>query len=333
MLKVGIVGSGFGLYGLLPAFNSTKKCKVVSICGKKTERLTSYCRKIGLKNIYTDWRVMLDNENLDAVAVAVIPGAQYEIAKEAISKGINIFAEKPLALNYKQAYELFILAEKKKIIHMIDFIFPEIDAWQKVKQMLDKNAFGKLEHVSVNWDFESYDIRNNISSWKTNVKEGGGALSFYFSHSLYYLEYYAGEILDVKSIFSYSKESINGGETGVDLLLNFKNRVSGYAHICCNSKGLQRHQLIFQCEKGLIILGNENSMADNFYIKTYNQKGIGGVGSFKSANNEENLDERVKIVKKLSSRFVNSCLSNKQAMPSFKEGARVQKLIEIIRSK
>ena len=53
---MGIIGSGFGLYGLLPAFNSIKKCQVVSMCGKKTDRLVNYCKGIGLNNIYTDWK-------------------------------------------------------------------------------------------------------------------------------------------------------------------------------------------------------------------------------------------------------------------------------------
>ena len=64
MVKVGIIGSGFGLYGLLPAFNSTKDCKVVSICGSKTQRLVNYCQSIGLKKIYTDWQTMLREEKL-----------------------------------------------------------------------------------------------------------------------------------------------------------------------------------------------------------------------------------------------------------------------------
>ena len=84
ILRIGIIGSGFGLYGLLPAFNGLDNCRVVCICGKKTDRLANYCQSIGLKKIYSDWRDMLDNEELDAVAVAVIPAVQYEIAKVAI---------------------------------------------------------------------------------------------------------------------------------------------------------------------------------------------------------------------------------------------------------
>lgn len=332
MLRVGIIGSGFGLYGLLPAFNSIKNCKVVSICGKKTKRLLAYCHSIGLKNIYTDWRQMLKVEHLDTLAIAVTPNAQYEIAKIAIKKGLNIFAEKPMATNYKQAKELLKLATRKKIKHAIDFIYPEIEEWKKVKQLIDKKAFGKLKHISVNWDFLSYDIKNKISSWKTNIAEGGGALSFFFSHSLYYLEYYAGEIIDIKSLLTYSKQSLNGGEVGVDLLLKFKNGIGGYAHLCCNSEHLDRHQLIFQCENGTIILENENGITRNFIINilTNNKRRQLFIKKEEVAKKYE--DERVVIVKRLAAKFVESCIHHIQITPSFKEGVRVQELVEKVRA-
>lgn len=331
MIKVGIVGSGFGLYGLLPAFNYTPGCKVVAICGRKTERLVNYCQSIGLKKIYTDWQNMLDEEELDALAIAVTPNAQYEIAKVAIEKNLHIFAEKPLAATLTQSRELLRLATRKKITHAIDFIFPEIEAWKKVKQLIDKKMYGKLEQIDLKWDFLSYDIKNRISSWKTDVALGGGALSFYFSHCLYYLEYFAGKILSFKSSLFYSKESMNRGEVGLELILKFKNNITGQAHFSCNNRDLYKHQLIFRCENGSIILENEKSITSNFIIKIYMKNNIKRMPVPKETiiNNE---DERVRLVKKIAARFIDACIHRKQITPSFKEGIRVQELIEMIRT-
>lgn len=330
MVNVGIIGSGFGLYGLLPAFNSTPECKVTSICGEKTERLVKYCQSIGLTNIYTNWQEMLDKEKLDAVAIAVTPSAQYEIAKVAIKNGLHIFAEKPLAANYKQTKELLDLAKKQKIVHTVDFVFPEVGEWKKVKELLDKKIYGKLKQIHSSWDFLSYDIKNKISSWKTDVKEGGGVLSFYFSHCLYYLEYFAGEISNFRSLLSYSKESINGGETGVDLLLKFKQGVTGSAHLSCNTPGLNKHKIVFICERGTIILANENRITSNFTIeiRTENKTEQLSIPKDKITDNE---DERVTEIKKLATRFINSIIHKETIIPSFKEGVRVQELIEEIR--
>jgi predicted dehydrogenase len=331
MLKIGIIGSGFGLYGLLPAFNSIKNCQVVCICGERTGRLEKYCASIGLKNIYTNWEDMLKNEELDAVALAVPPGVQYTIAKVAIKKGLHVFAEKPLAANLKQAKELFELAKKEKIVTTVDFIFPEIEQWQKVKQLLNKEIYGKLKNISVAWDFLSYDIKNKISSWKTESKNGGGALSFYFPHSLYYMEYFGGEILSLKSQFGYSAESKNGAEVSVDLLLKFKNGILGQAHIRCNNPYLNCHQLVFVCERAVIVLENKNSHTENFSVKIFSRGQIKHLSESKPRASDKNEDERVKYVKKIATKFVAGCLKNSQVTPSFKEGLRVQELVEKIR--
>jgi predicted dehydrogenase len=330
MVRIGIIGSGFGLYGLLPAFNRTPGCKVAAICGKKSERLLKYCESIGLKNIYTDWQEMLESENLDAVAIAVVPSAQYTIAKAAIKKGLNIFAEKPLAANLKQAKELNQLAKKYKSTTAVDFIFPEIAEWQKVKSLLEAGTYGKLKRIFIEWDFESYDIKNKIASWKTDNRLGGGALAFYFSHSLNYLEYFAGKIIDVKSLLLHSPKSLSGGEVGADVLIKFKKGVTGYAHISANSKGLNNHQLQFICEHGAIILENTKDITKSFSITVVSKGRESGVKVAKQRR-IKNEDERVQEVKKIALRFIKACAQKKQMVPSFVQGLRAQELLAQIK--
>ena len=329
-MKVGIIGSGFGLYGLLPAFNAVPDVKVTAICGKKSERLLSYCESIGLTKIYSDWEEMLEKEQLDAIAIAVIPSAQYAIVKVAIKKGIHIFAEKPLTAKYEEAKELLTLATKKRITTMVDFIFPEIEEWERAKELLDTKVYGELKHISVHWDFLSYDIKNKIASWKTDAKEGGGALSFYGSHTLHYLEYFGGPVKSIASTFTYSKESKNGAETGVDMVVTFKNKITGQVHVSCNTVGLTQHKLVFFCEKGTLILESESGVTEHFTLTACTETKKKSI-AVKKMKNKKNEDERVRTVKKLATRFIQGAKNGTRVTPSFKDGARVQELIEKIR--
>jgi len=206
--KVAIVGSGFGMYGLLPSFTNVKGCKVISICGKDSERMQKYCKKLSL-NRYSDWRKMLQKEKPDAVAIAVIPKHQYEIAKYALENEIAVFAEKPLTATVHNSSELNKLAQKKSLPNMLDFIFPEIPEWYAAKKAIENGLIGKILNINVDWKFLSYDLRNRIKSWKTDVGQGGGALSFYFSHTFYYLEYFLGRIKSIQCSFSSSERSLN----------------------------------------------------------------------------------------------------------------------------
>ena len=328
MLRIGIIGSGFGVIGLLPAFDSILGCKVVAICAKKSEPLTRYSARTGMTRVYTDWKLLLESEDLDAIALAVVPNAQYEIAKVAISKGLHVFAEKPLAANITEARELLALAKKKKITHAIDFLFPEIPEWKKVKTLLDDETYGKLTHVAVNWDWLSGNIKHHQANWKTSRKEGGGALSFYFSHGLYYLEHFAGKIKEHKSVMTYTPLS-RDGEAGVDMVLRFATGVVGNVHVSSHSPGLTRHQLKFQCERGVIVLENTNAIVDNFVIKIYSQSGIKQL-SVKKGKGIKGDDERVRIIRVVAKRFVEACRKGTQMSPSFVDAVRVHELIEKI---
>ncbi len=331
-LRIGIIGSGFGLYGLLPSFNSLNNCQVVCMCGKKTERLVKYCSSIGLKNIYTNWQKMLKSEKLDAVAVAVTPSAQHGIVKTALNLGIHVFAEKPLALNLSQAKELYELAKKKRLTNAVDFIFPEIDEWQKAKEIIDSQVYGKLISISADWDFLSYDIKNGLKYWKTDSAKGGGALAYYFSHVLYYLEYFAGEIVQLKNLLSHSKESKNGGEVGVDSLLKFKKGVIGRAHLSCNNHIQNRHILVFICEKGQIVLENQGTYTQNFSLKVYWHGKVKKLLVRQSDISKSGEDERVRVIKKIARRFITACQKKQTIVPSFHQGLRVQELIEQIKN-
>ncbi|MEK7480181.1 MAG: Gfo/Idh/MocA family oxidoreductase [Patescibacteria group bacterium] len=314
MLNIGIVGGGFGKIGLKPAFDSIRGCRVVGVCAGRS-----------------DWRTFLERNDLDAVALAVPPHVQYQIAKAAIRKGLHVFAEKPLAANLKEAKELCALAKKKRVTHGIDFMFPEIAEWQKVKELLDKKRYGALEHVSVEWDWMSGDLKYGRKTWKTSVRDGGGALSFYFSHGLHYLEHFAGKIQDARASFTYSPKSLNGGEVGLDMLLKFKGGATGDVHVSCNTPKLVRHRLTFVCERGAIVLDGKNTITDKFTVTVSGKAGTHRVRVRKDTG-RKGEDERVRSVKKLAERFVNACVAKKQTTPSFADGVRVQELIERIRA-
>ena len=331
--KVAIVGSGFGMYGLLPAFSRIKGCKVVSICGKNSERMLNYCKKLGL-NRYTDWREMLQKEKPDAVAIAVIPSHQYEITRYALENGMAVFAEKPLTTSFDTSLELNKLAKKKRMPNMLDFLFPEIPEWHAAKKAIENGLIGEILKVNVDWTFLSYDLMNHIKSWKTDVKQGGGALSFYFSHVFYYLEYFLGRIKNIECNFSSSEKSLNKGETGIDMTISFENGCVGNAHMDISNADQQKHKVEFHAEGKTIILQNFNSnFVDNFELILNTSKGIEKIkpDMLLDSSYDESEDPRVKVIKPIAERFINWCNTGNTAKPDFEDGLRVQELIKMAR--
>ena len=331
--KVAIVGSGFGMYGLLPAFSRIKECKVVSICGKNSEMMLNNCKKLGL-NRYTDWKEMLQKEKPDAVAIAVIPSHQYEIAIYALENGMAVFAEKPLTTSFDTSLELNKLAKKKRLPNMLDFLFPEIPEWHAAKKAIENGLIGEILKVNVDWTFLSYDLMNHIKSWKTDVKQGGGALSFYFSHVFYYLEYFLGRIKNIECNFSSSEKSLNKGETGTDMTISFENGCVGNVHMDISNTDQQKHKVEFHAEGKTMILQNfDSNFVDNFELILNTSKGIEKIkpDMLLDSSYDESEDPRVKVIKPIAERFINWCNTGNTAKPDFEDGLRVQELIKMAR--
>jgi len=328
VVNIAVIGSGFGMYGLLPAFCKINDCNVVSICGQNSDRMKRYCKKYDVRH-YEDWKKMIDEERLDAIAIAVVPKYQYEIAKYALEKNIGVFAEKPLTTSFETSYELNFIATEKKIPNMLDFIFPEIPEWLEAHKLIDSNFIGKILQVNINWEFLSYDLNNEINSWKTNIDDGGGAISLYFSHVLYYLENFLGRIKNLNSVFISFKKSINNGETGIRMDLLFENGCNGKI-ILDIAQIKQQHTLEFIGEEGSILLkNNTTSVIDGFELQVNKLGKIQKIIPKISINNkfDESEDPRIKVVLPLANRFIDWCKNGFEARPNFEEGLRVQELI------
>lgn len=320
--RLAVIGSGFGLYGLLPAFQQIAACEVVGLCGKSTPRLVDYCQKTSVP-VFHDWRKMIDTTKPDAIAVAVVPKHQYEILQYALGRGISAFAEKPLCIDVAQAKELLQLAQSKKAANMVDFIFPEIPEWKKARELLHAGAIGEVKNISMDWHFLSHDIKNKIDGWKTKPEEGGGALSFFFCHVFHNLEFFLGPIDSFTSKLTYSSISINPGETGVHLEIKFQNGCTGEIHFDCASCEPARHVLQFDGSAGKLVLENSTATFTRFRLLKSDEP----VAVEKPPLNPA-LDERVGIVQPLAERFIHWCQSGQSAKPDFTDGLRVQELIQ-----
>jgi predicted dehydrogenase len=331
-VKIAIIGSGFGLYGLLPAFDSIKDCNVVSICGKNSKRMENVCKKYNL-NMYENWKKMIKKEKPDAIAVAVIPENQHNIVKIALENNIAVFAEKPLTTSFQNSLELFRIATKKKLPNMVDFLFPEISEWKEAKKKIDEKDIGKITSVNVNWSFLSYDLKNEINSWKTNVSQGGGALSFYFSHVFYYLEFFLGKIKKLECNLLQSGKKINDGETDVKMKIIFENGCNGTIHLDIRNEGKQNHSLEFFSKEGSMTLFNSGEDFFNDFQLKFNLKNKETFFKKLRKDQKNNTeDSRVKFVKLIAERFIRWCDSGVSSYPNFQNGLRVQELIDMART-
>lgn len=332
MIRLGIVGSNYGRLVQLPAFRADPRCEVVALAGSDAGRTVARAAESGIGKAYDDWRALVDDKDVDAVAIATVPSLQAEIAIAALTRGKPVFAEKPLASDLASARAMLQQAQASKLPTMIDFNFTQVMAWLRAKEMLDAGAVGRLRHVTVHWQVENRAVQMRMRNWKTTSDDGGGVLGNFISHCFNYLEWFVGPIASLSARIG-GLPGVADLETTVAMSMQFASGPLVSLSMSCASYLGPGHRLEFFGEDGTLVL--HNPAADYMRgFELYHAKRPATALTRIPVDDPVDAqypDGRIAPVSRLAKRFFDAIEKGTKAQPSFADGYRVQVLIDAAR--
>jgi predicted dehydrogenase len=172
MVKFGVVGYGYWGPNVVRNLDRLDETKVVAVCDKSSAARRKVAKAYPDVLVTGDPTELMTSPEIDAIAVVTPVWTHYELAKAALQNGKHIFVEKPFTSNAAQAQELIDLAARKNLKIMVDHTFLFTGAVQKIKQLLQDGALGKLYYydstrvnlglfqhdVNVVWDLAPHDL-------------------------------------------------------------------------------------------------------------------------------------------------------------------------------
>ena len=177
MKKIGIIGAGRWGRNYLRTFNELG-CRIKWLCSTRDAALREALAdtKVSAKATknYSD---ILEDKDVDAVAIATPGSTHYRLAKEALQSGKHVLVEKPIAFSSKNVEELIRISKQKNKILMVGHQQLFNPGIQKMKEDIDKGLFGKISFINL-IHFGSGPIRTDMS-----------ALWDFFPHSVSILIY------------------------------------------------------------------------------------------------------------------------------------------------
>ena len=177
-----VVGSGFGLYGYLPAVADTFRSPVLL-----PER---YRAKVEARPELRPYRDLIrwtpDTElalaQATGVVIATPPHRQVEVAERSLElPGIQVLVlEKPLAPTPSASHALLDAVRRSLRRYRVGYTFLYTD-WA---QDLSWPSADAVREVTMTWTFMAHHFANNLHNWKRAHAEGGGPLRFFGVHLL-----------------------------------------------------------------------------------------------------------------------------------------------------
>jgi len=329
-IRVGIVGIGFGQQVHAPVYLNHDACELVAIASRRVDKVKEVAKLLGVKQAYSSWQKMLDNVTLDAISIATPPAVQSEIALAAMKKNIAVFCEKPLALSWVDGRAMVQKAHEAQVPNMVDYEFPEIPEWQSTKNLIDSGKIGKLRHIAISWNVESYTLRQGKKSWKTRMEEGGGTLYPFVSHVFYYIEWFAGPIKRFSTRIYRSPDKSISGDTLNILCLEMESGLAISLSVSIHPFVGSGHRLEFYGDDGTLLLHNTTSDyigGFELYCRTRGSKRLERIISNDSIPMDGG-DARIWATSHIIHRFIDWIRDGIPSVPGFEEGLRVQYLLE-----
>lgn len=173
----------------------------VAVCDVIPEHMDELLAKHDLQNDtsikrYTDYKKMIEENEIELVGIATESGLHAEIALYCIDHGINLIIEKPMAMSMQDATEIIKRSEEKGVkvsaCHQNRFNV----AVQEMRKALEAGRFGKLSHGSIHVRWNRNQGYYTQAPWRGTWAQDGGALMNQCIHGIDLLRWMMGNEID-----------------------------------------------------------------------------------------------------------------------------------------
>lgn len=176
-IGIGAVGCGGIAGGHLPAYRDVEGIRTVAVCDINEQVARERAEEFDVPAVYTDWRDLLDDEDVDAVSVLLPHHLHREVAVAAAEAGKHVLTEKPMATSLAEADDMIAAAEAAGVVLMVGQILRFRPANIRARELIRDGAIGEPRNILRRRLGKSQGFR---SEWARRPEEAGGWVLYGF---------------------------------------------------------------------------------------------------------------------------------------------------------
>lgn len=170
------------------------------LVGRDTAGVAAAAEQYGWAETATDWRAVLDREDIDVVDICTPGDTHAEIAIAALAAGKHVLCEKPLANSVEEATEMVAAAEKAAAagqVAMVGFTYRRVPALALAREWIAAGKLGTIRHLRAVY-LQDWIVDPQFPLvWRLQKdKAGSGALGDIGAHIIDIAQYLTGSVID-----------------------------------------------------------------------------------------------------------------------------------------
>ena len=157
--KIAIIGAGWwGVEVYVPALLENPDVDFVAVNRRNQTALDEILAKFDIPRGYTDYKDMLEKENLDAVVITSPHTLHFEHAKAALQAGCHVLIDKPMTTNADDARALVKLAKEKNLEILIPYGWNYKEFATKAAELIADGRIGEVRHGTCQLATFTFDL-------------------------------------------------------------------------------------------------------------------------------------------------------------------------------
>ncbi len=238
--------------------------RLVGIAGRNEAAVIEAAKRFGYERHYTNWRAMLENDDIDVFDNGGPNNVHAEPCIAAAEAGKHVFCEKPLARTAEEARGMLDAVEKAGVKHMVAFNYRFVPAIVQAKKLIESGLLGRIFHYRAVYLQEWIIDPTFPKIWRLDKSvAGSGALGDLGAHIIDLARFLVGEpkrVMGMTKTF-VEERPLDGaegmGKVDVDdaftALLEFENGALGTVEASRFCQGRKNHEVLeINGEKGSI---------------------------------------------------------------------------------
>lgn len=207
MLTIGILGLGEGRSTMSAALNS-KKLTLKTVCDRSEEVCRQRAKEFDFHSYTTNYQDMLDDKDLDIIAIYTPDHLHAEHIKQALLHGKHVVCTKPFIDDLSKAKELLEIAAKsgKKVFVGQSSRF--FEPYKRQRADFEEGIIGELITVESHYNADHRWFLEKKWALDESFKWLYGGLS----HPVDFIRYY---LPDIEEVMGYGMISANGAKAGL----------------------------------------------------------------------------------------------------------------------
>ncbi|MFC8372247.1 MULTISPECIES: Gfo/Idh/MocA family protein [unclassified Streptomyces] len=205
-LRIGMVGYAFmgaahsqGWRTAPRVFDLPLSPELAVICGRDADAVRAAAGRHGWAETETDWRALVERDDVDLVDICTPGDSHAEIALAALAAGKHVLCEKPLANTVVEAEAMTRAAEEAAArgqLAMVGFNYRRVPATALARRMVAEGRIGRLRHVRVAYLQDWLVDPEFPLTWRLRREQAGsGSLGDLGAHIVDLAQYLSGERL------------------------------------------------------------------------------------------------------------------------------------------